>query len=331
MRCQTRTQLPGGQGKEQTAAHVRESAGGVHECSGDVQVLQRPMAQIHLGTDMDQGEVELPASGALVGFLEANRAALESAGVMPHIRDGRAVLEPRMRDSIETVLSSVGFARPLLQESIVELLQRNEEEKQPLVLMPYSRSTAEVSGAMRRYKAEFVSAYMEEHGAAVAGDAVSAVEGLLRETVVVVSVGNVDRNWPDGPAYVHLAAVSDREDGGTDPLVQARGVSAAAPEGAGADAVFVNTDGVFSGFDVHNFGAVGAPTLRLVMEMNGCETFREVWEKGRAGPLQLPAFDDVTAAVVLAGGTEWLWNSGTAYDGVTLPSRADAAARLEWW
>eukprot|EP00892_Ulva_mutabilis_P003865 jgi/Ulvmu1/1850/UM012_0006.1 len=297
-----------------------------------VQVLQRPMAQLHLGTDMDQGEVELPSTPALLGFLEAHRAMLEPGGMMPLIRDGAAFLEPRRRDAIETVLSSVGFARPLLQESVVDMLARNEEERRPLVLMPYSRSTAELSGALRRYKAAYVEAYVDVHGLAAAGDAVAAVETLLRETLTVVSVGNVDRNWPDGPAYVHLAAVSEREEGGTDPLVLERGVSAAAPDGAGADAVFVHTDGLFSGFDVHNFGAVGAPTLRLVMAMNGCRTFREMWEKERAGPLQLPGYDEVAAAVVLAGGTEWLWTPDAAYDGVTLPTREDAAELLaEWW
>lgn len=290
------------------------------------------MAQLHLGTDMDQGEVDITSSPALIAFIEANRASLEMSNVMPVIEGGRAVLEPRKRDQIETLLSSMGFARPMLQESIVELLQRNEIERQPLVLMPYSRGSAEVSGALRQYKAAAIMAYLEVHGVEKAGEAAAAVEAQMRETLTVVSVGNVDRNWPDGPAYVHLAAVSDREEGGTDLLVRDRGVTAANPDGAGADAVFVHTDGVFSSFDVHNFGAVGAPTLRLVLAMNGIATFRELWQKGGKGGLRLPTIDEVAAAIVLVDGIDWLWRSADAYNGVTLPSRDEAQALLaEWW
>ena len=154
------------------------------------------------------------------------------------------------------------------------------------------------------------------------------METLLRRLVTVVSIGNSDRNWPDGPAYVHYSAMSDRPEGGTDPLTQQLGVHAKAPTGAGSDAVFVHADGVFYGFDAHNFGAVGAASLKLVMDLNGCQTYRQLWEKGHAGALQLPNLEQVAAKVVLTDGAKWIWDNQSAWAGVNLPSRETAAQVL---
>jgi len=273
------------------------------------------MTQMHLGTDMDQGEAPLPVSGPWLNFIKFNQGFLDGAGVMPRIEDGHAYLAPRQRDRMEAALARVGFARPLFQNHIVELLEKNEEEKQPLVLMPYSRSTGELSSALHTY----IDGYVKKHAAWGRGEeARDDVEELLREYVTVFTIGNVNRNWPDGPAYVHMSGLSDREEGGTDPLTRDQGVSVAEPEGAGADAVFLHPDGLFSGFDAHNFGASGASNLRIIMNMNDCVTFRDVWEKAQEGPLRLPTYKETAAGVELCNGKHWLWEWDSAWSGVQL-------------
>ena len=82
---------------------------------------------------------------------------------------------------------------------------------------------------------------------------------------------------------MHVSGVSGRREGGTDSITQGQGVHAGAPDGAGEGAVFLHYDTLFSGFDSHNFGAAGSAGLRLVMRMNGCGSFRELWEKGGLG------------------------------------------------
>ena len=273
-----------------------------------VQVLQRPMAQMHLGTDMDQGEAGIPVTPALAAYVEANGAKLEAGGIKPRIVGETAYFAPRQRDRMESALTNFAFARPLVQTHIVQLLQRNEQEKQPLVIMPYSRSTADISGALHTY----IDGYVK------AGGDIGDVRAMLREHLTVVTIGNVNRNWPDGPAYVHMAGVSGRKEGGTDMLVQQQGVHAGAPEGAGADAVFLHPDGLFSGFDAHNFGASGSSNLRIIMNMNGCVTFRDVWERAQEGPLRLPTYKETAAGVELCNGKHWLWEWDSAWSGVQL-------------
>lgn len=292
-----------------------------------IPILQTPMAQLHLGTDMDQGEAVLPVSPGLRQALEDNRAALEAAGLMPQLDQDAARFDPRQRDRVEALLSQQGLARPLFQQHAIQLFKLNETAQRPMVWMVYSRSTGELSSALRRYIADFVAEATARDPQQTATTAQAQVESLLRQLLTVISIGNSDRNWPDGPAYVHYSAKSDRPEGGTDPLTQDFGVHADAPKGAGQDAVFVHVDGIFSGFDAHNFGASGAAGLKLVLDLNGCTTYRQLWEKGRAGSLRLPSSEQVAAKVVLTDGAKWLWNPQAAWAGVNLPSQ-EAAARL---
>lgn len=275
-----------------------------------VQVIQRPMAQMHLGTDMDQGDAPLVLTPTTRSLLQDNSGALQAAGLMPHIDGDRAYFAARQRDRMEAALGQVGLARPLVQTNIIKLLQSNEVEKQPLVLMPYSRGSGETCNALKLY----MEGYEREHGAG----SLAEVQQLLRKYVTVFTFGNVRRDWPDGPAYVHMAGISDRSEGGTDPLVVEQGVSIRNPDGAGADAVFVNPDGLFSGFDAHNFGASGASNLRIVMNMNKCQTLRDVWVKGQDGPLRMPTYQETAAGVELCMGKRWLWNPNEAWNGVQL-------------
>lgn len=101
-----------------------------------------------------------------------------------------------------------------------------------------------------------------------------------------------------------------------------------APEGAGKDAIFLHVDGLFSGFDAHNFGASGAANLKWVMDLNQCQTYRQLWEKGHAGQLQRPTYEQIAAQVTLTDGARWLWDEHSAWNGVHLPSRQEAARIL---
>jgi hypothetical protein len=272
---------------------------------------------------MDQGNAVLNANPVVVEFIKANRGVLQGADVMPSIDGDTVTWERRRRDTMESGLSKFGFARPVWQENIVELLNLNEAAPRPLVLIPYSRASGEMSSALRRYIDDYVSRKGEGSRA--------EVEAHLRKYVTLFSYGNVDRKWPDGPAYVHMSSRSNREEG-TDWLTGNTGVHADAPQGAGADAVFVHNDGVFSSFDTHNFGAIGSPALSLIFKMNGCNSFRELWEKGREQKLRVPDFEQCKAAVVLTDGLSWLWGPREpALKGVELPSMDEAKRVLAEW
>ncbi len=293
-----------------------------------VQVLGIPMAQLHLGTDMDQGFAVVPLTPDLQIFLMTHRPVLEANGLMPTIQGEQAILHPRQRDRIETVLSQHGFARPLFQNNLIRILEANETDPRPLVWMAYSRSTSELSGALRTYTEAAISRRLVNNPDLSPEMARQQAEAHLRQWLTVVTVGNADRQWPNGPAYIHYSARSDRPEGGTDPLTQANGVHVDAPDGAGADAVFLHVDGLFSGFDAHNFGAAGAGSLKLILQMNSCQTYRQLWERARAGGLQLPNYRQIAAQVVLTGGDRWLWNPTEAWQGVQLPSPEQARAIL---
>lgn len=255
----------------------------------------------------------------------AQVCVLEAYGIMPEgFLADMIVWGARQRDYVETVFSRARYVSPLLQTNLVRLLELNEGVGKQLVLMPFSRSTSELSAALWTYIDGFIARRSELSEA----DARDEAEALLRGTVLVFSFGNTDRSWPDGPRYVHMSAISGREEGGTDPLATVTGVTEQAPVGAGRGAVFLHHDGVFSGFDAHNFGAAGAAALRLIMVKNGLSTFGELYEVLAEGlPVQIPTFEETKAAVVVTGGAQWVWDPPASYDGVELPS-AEAAEQL---
>ena len=289
-----------------------------------VNVLGVSMSQMHMGTDFDQGEAVLQLTDdAFIALLQAQVCVLEAYGIMPVFTESSIVFSDRQRDYVETVLSSFGYVTPLLQRHFVQMLELNEAQKKPLVMLPYSRSSTELSGALKTY----IEGYIARHVSMDAAVARSEVEELLRDTLVVMGFGNTDRNWPDGPLYIFMSAISGREEGGTDQLTAATGVTELAPAGAGRDSVFIHHDGVFSEFDAHNFGASGAAALRLVMKMNGVNSFRGLYEAAASGmELRIPTYEETAASVVLTGGAEWVWNPPAAYDGVVLPTVEAAQA-----
>lgn len=296
-----------------------------------VDILQRPMAQLHIGTDMDQGPaVVLNLSDRALAFLRMCQPLLRRIGFDPAVLDNTVELSRAHRDYLEAAMSQVGYARPLFQAHVLRLLEFNETAQRPLVLMPYSRTTGEVGGALRQYKAGFIKRYTEKHAFMARFRARGAVEELLRQTLTVVSYGNIEMRWPDGPAYIHVSCLSDRPEGrGTDMLTGKIGVNRERTRFAGEDAVFLNFDGMYSGAEPHNLGAVGVQGIRIAMNLNGVDTFRGLWEKGQQRPLQVPTLEQIRAAAVVMDSAPWLFAPDSAFDDVDLPSPAEAEKVLE--
>ncbi len=281
-----------------------------------VPVLGIQMAHMHLGTDMDQGDATVPLGPETQMFLEAKRPELEGAGIMPEVRGDTAVFSRRQRDRIETVLSLYGRVRTTFRDHAMQLLDAVRAIQQPIVWLAYSRSSSELCRAIADYSQLCVRR----------GETLTAVEASLRELLTVVTIGNAVRTWPDGPAYIHYSAMSDRSEWdaspvklwGTDPLTFEQGVHARKPQGAGKDAVLLHCDGLFRSFDTHNFGAIGAAALKLIMDMNGVTTFRALWEHGN--DLMIPSDWQIAAKVVLTEGEKWLWKKGDSLSTYGLPS-----------
>lgn len=293
------------------------------------------LAQLHIGTDVDQGDVEIKVSLAMRAILTAAKQQMADAGLTPIEQNGDTIkFDKGQRDKLEAGLAIIGFARPLWQDHIIQLLKLNEKERRPLVIMPYSRTAAELTSTLKSY----ISGYEGEK---------AEVEALLRETLTVVTLGNGTRNfgWPDGPAYVHVGGWSEDQEGpppaegsvplrGTDPGIFYEGVHAGTPEAAGADAVYVHADWVWSTGEAHNFASSGGSSLRLVLALNGITGFRELYNRLSAGEqLKMPTFEQVKAAVVITGGQDFLWNKGPGpRAGVgKFPSQEDAQKLVGEW
>jgi hypothetical protein len=153
------------------------------------------LAQLHIGTDFDQGNIEIFASPAALAFLNSRPQQLKDAGLEPiKFNQNSVVWDRGQRDKIEAALGVLGFARPVWQTHLIELLKLNEKQQRPLVIMPYSRTAAELTTALRNYIAGYKGSKAE-------------VEELLHDTLTVVTLGNGTRDfgWPDGPAYIHGA------------------------------------------------------------------------------------------------------------------------------
>ncbi|MEO0769305.1 MAG: hypothetical protein AAFY72_07710 [Cyanobacteria bacterium J06649_4] len=284
-------------------------------------ILGIQMAHMHLGTDMDQGDAEVMLPPETRLFLEMKRPELEGAGIMPEMGEETAVFQRRQRDRIETVLSVYGRVRVAFRTHVVQLLEASKAASQPIVWLAYSRSSSELCRALN----EYIQIAVNQRG-----ESLSEVEDSLREHLTVVTVGNAIRAWPDGPAYIHYSALSDRSElqvsppklWGTDPLTFQRGVHAMKPQGAGKDAVFLHFDGLFRSFDTHNFGSVGAAALKLIMDINGLTTFRAIWEQGKN--LKIPSDWQIAAKVVETEGEKWLWSKEDSLNSYRLPNAEQA-------
>lgn len=145
--------------------------------------------------------------------------------------------------------------------SLLELATAEE----PVVFLPYSRATVELTSALRAYKSSLQERMSKE-----------AAERHLRDAVVVVSIGNCSDDWVDGPAYIHVATFEDL-------LTNTLGTTSKKPAGAGVDAVFLNCHAWSnSESEAHNFASCSSQYLSVIMLANNTTSFRKLYDLARS-------------------------------------------------
>lgn len=273
----------------------------------------RRMAQVHMGSSMDQGELRIdtrktPDVKKLLMLLE------ESDFASPREEDGQVFLPAKVIDVLQMCLSYAGEIDTPVKKTVRALLAL-ASPKQPLVLIGYSRGSAEIAAALRQYIAE-----AEKNGQA-------DVRSRLREAVTVVTIGTPSPRFENGPAYVHMSTTKDG--------VTKVGVSSHKRLLAGEKATFIqcNTPYAPGAFDNHNFGASLCQYVFLIMHINKVKGFRDLYEKQAKGELVVPEnVDEITYALIReTGGLGYLWGEenakGDGYVGV--PDEDDAIAILK--
>lgn len=283
-----------------------------------------PMAQMHTGTSFDQGDVRIDASRA--GIFRSLVIGLGSnlpGAVKPKEEGDEVVWAARQIDNIQLTLSQYNVIDTPVKEHIRELLDTTKDKDgKPFVLMVYSRGSIECEAALRKYIDNCTKGF-------IGGESDEDIEKRLRERVTVVTIGSASHDFPDGPAYIHIAAW-------TDPLASASGMTAKNnAKSGGKDAVFLNCGSPYhvDSFDNHNFGAVTAQLLAIVMAASKATGLRELWDKAQAGDMVVPEDTDdlVKAMIQLTRGFEWLWNVEAAWKDIpmgALPSAEVAEATL---
>lgn len=278
-----------------------------------------PMAQIHIGTSFDQGGVRMPKNELL--------RKLISLPILPEEmrpeEDGEIlIMQGRQIDAIQTFLSQYNIIDTPIKRAFRKLFESTRDRSIPAItLVVYSRAAVEVEAALRKY----ISTCVDE------GEDKDLVEKRLRQKLTVLTVGPASSDYPDGPAYVHLAAW-------TDTLSNTLGVTAKHNvSGAGKDAVFLNCDSPYHpmSFENHNFGAVTSQYLGIVLAMNKAKGIRDLWEKAQRGELKQPKDGGllVRAMIKLTNGEEWIWNPEDTWKGVPenpLPQLGEAKAILAY-
>lgn len=217
------------------------------------------VAHLHCGTMLDQGDVtvDLTAeSPAVRAGVEAVAAALRDAGVADVPPIGDAVTLPvRWRDVLQSALSKFNVVDTRLKAAYRRLIAlaaapdagATTTPRMPrLVLLAYSRSSVAVSAALR--------AYLDGHPDR------SAAAGRLRTRLLIVTLGVCTRDFPVGPAYLHISSHGDR-------LATALGVTAARPAGGGgAGAVYLHCDSPYTDgeFEAHSFATLSCPYVAVL-------------------------------------------------------------------
>lgn len=279
-----------------------------------IRVLRYPkMAQLHPGTSLDQGDVRVSAKWAVA--LRVTLSALSAVlpdTFEPKVDGDDVIWSARQLDFIQTGLSSFNLIDTPLKQRLRDLLKRCcSPDGESVVLVGYSRSTVDIRSAVQDYIKEQKEAGIDE----------DEVQRKLRDRVTVVTVGSATAGYPDGPAYLHLAAFED-------PLSSTSGVTSKHNTNrAGKDAVFVNCASPFAGgvFDAHNFGALTSQYLSVVMAANGATGLRDLWEKVQQNGMQVPTNEDelLRAMIVCTDGTQWLWSPEEAWKGVSADALPD--------
>lgn len=288
-----------------------------------VRVLRSPtMAQLHPGTSLDQGDVRLSAKRAVALRLAVSAlSAVVPDTFEPKIDGDDVIWSARQLDFIQTGLSSFNLIDTPLKQRLRDLLKRScAPDGESVVLVGYSRSSVDIRSAVQDYIRQQKADGVEE----------DLVQRTLRDRVTVVTVGSATAGYPDGPAYVHLAAFED-------PLASASGVTSKHNANrAGKDAVFLNFTSPFArgAFDSHNFGALSSQYLSVAMAANGATGLRDLWEKVQQNGKKVPPNEDelLRAMIVCTDGTQWLWSPEEAWKGVSVdalpdPDRAEAVLR----
>mmetsp|Transcript_7801 Transcript_7801/g.22975 ORF Transcript_7801/g.22975 Transcript_7801/m.22975 type:complete len:587 (-) Transcript_7801:190-1950(-) len=297
-----------------------------------VNVLGWGMAHLHTGTQIDQEPADIfPVSETLSNFLDENDGLLpaEVTDAMAALEVPKLTVRPSDFDKIAVVLSKYNLIDTPLKKAIRRLVDRavldGEREGRAgdapphLVLMMYSRASIEASAALREWK-EDASREKRCDG----GD----VERCLRKAVTIATIGNGDRDYPDGPAYVHLSTNEDK-------LTMKLGVNGDRTEGGGRDALYLNVDSSFASpvtNNAHNFAVGGVQLLHVMMRHNGAGGVRELYDLASEGKMDTPENlqELVGAAVVATNCLEWVWDPiAAAKDVASLPGEEEARFILD--
>jgi len=328
-----------------------------------------PMAQIHTGTCLDRGDINIEVTTDTVEALKSHglidltedydqvnvmdrtkttirlgakdrdliRMAISGADNVPfHVpeREGDSELRRTMRRLIDSAILSV----------------KNDVEQPHLVLMTYSATSHVLVAALREWKQEATTGpnEIEEEEA----------EHLLHEAVTVVTIGALSQDFIDGPAYIHLSMIDDT-------LTSFLGVSEKDPKGGGNGAVylhalspyamsssddtFMNTDAIHMN-EAHNLDSCAIQFLSLIMRVNGITSFRKLYEMAndfsnkldinqallaiRFSETELeipPKLDEelLPAMIYATGGDDWMWNPDLRDDSI-LPSENYAESFLQY-
>lgn len=284
-----------------------------------VRVTGLPMSQMHIGTSFDQGDVDIESTATLRTLFMNN---LIPNSLKPQQNGNRMHWHSRQIDRVQAGLSKLNMIDTPIKDNvkyILDLLINKSEDDSslsaPVVFIAYSRGSIEIEAALRSF---ITDSELEK----------AELERRLRDKVTVMTVGTATDNFPDGPAYIHLAAWND-------PLASQSGITARHnPQGGGADALFLNCDSPYNpeAFDNHNFSVVTSQYLSIVLALNDASGLRELWELANQGKLIIPDDGDqhTRAMIQLTRGFDHLWNAEAAWKDVpfgALPDR-DAAEKI---
>lgn len=273
-----------------------------------------PMAQLHIGTSFDQGSVRISHGGGRIIRLLFNNTFIPES-LKPTYDGDHMVWDARQIDRLQTALSKANVIDTPIKLSMRALFATCEiPDASPVVIVVYSRASIEAEAALKKYIQNRIDS----------GESEADVQQSLRDRVTVLTVGNAAKEYPDGPAYIHLASWND-------PLTKSSGTSENDAKGGGRDAVFLHCASPFNehAFDNHNFGALTGQFLALVLAASNAKGIRDLWEKGQKGEIVIPDdIDNLTRAMIqITSGYDWLWNSDLAWKDVpygALPEKEDA-------
>ena len=289
-------------------------------------ILEIGIAQLHTGTQLDQGELTIhPVSNDLATLLREKKLFPEEN--VERLEDIGWEIPANRRDTVQSVLSSRNLLDTPIKKSIKQLLDvaadnvvngRRNQRQPNLVLMSYSRATIETASALQSWKKEAQTKYNYSK---------EQVEDLMRKAVTVVTIGCGSRDYPDGPAYIHVSMLQDHLTLGLGAMEGKRG--------GGRDAVYIHTDSPYATeetTDSHNMGACVAQLLSTAMRLCGTRSFRDLYEQYNS-KVKEKNIDvaKITAAMIQATkGTEWLWKPDKSLVGMpALPSEDEARSIID--